>query len=953
MTPREAHLLSPYRPPTSYPVSLNAEEATSWLNGYFALWHPAALAGLDRPPQASSTYDHDQPKEGYLYTVPGGPHLYQPDDWADRLKEANAASFRATIDPGETAAACLGACRALGAPEELLAVPTETALLFQSLGFGYLLIESLFDAMDHEHLLDGPGFWADVQAAVEAAQHADHRAAVLEHLKAAGEKLSTARQVLNTNELRLIDIAMPSRESLGAAWPASLAAGLPLTVLASGELLEELAAKQPERFAELKAKFLPDLPGAVDIACGSYSEREDALLPVESQFWNFRRARATVRTLFDVETAVYARRRSALHPHLPGWLQSAGYANAVVVSFDGALTPTRNAVVVNWPSPDGKSMESFGREPHSASDPLTFFNLVYHLHQAFTQDSTPTLAFKHTGDAPAPGYAQLLGLAELGDVVGQWTGLAKMLSDQKYGDYLGSTGADDYFADYLDDRVTNRHRPDPVSGFAVHHRLRRRLDSAFALAGLHRMLSAPSEQDLEWVKQLETIEDEIETCGADGGESDRRDAGVPPVGRAGVPPVLASLEDAIAGRLAERILARSAEGQPGLLVLNPCNFTRRVTLELDHFPGPIPVVDPVKAAEFSGSTAKLVVEVPSLGFAWVPRKAPAGTPAPKARIKLAEGTAVRNEFLEADFDPQTGALRAVRDARTRINRLGMQLVFNPGSKTRARHIAVTHAGTALGEVTCEGDILDEHDVVLATFRQRLRTWVGRPVLELRIEIDPVHAPTGYPWHSYYGARFAWRDERAAVYRGVNGQNFSSTYTRPCSPDYLELRIGGERSFLFTGGLPFIQKQSKRMADVVLIPEGETGRSFDLLLALDRELPMQTAAGWVAPTPVVLTEKGPPPGGASGWLGHVDLPSLLMTSLRPVPPSDGKGRAVAMRLTETAGFAGAAGIQFARDPADATVFDNEGNPGATLEPRAGEIPLEFSANETLRVRAEWE
>ena len=89
------------------------------------------------------------------------------------------------------------------------------------------------------------------------------------------------------------------------------------------------------------------------------------------------------------------------------------------------------------------------------------------------------------------------------------------------------------------------------------------------------------------------------------------------------------------------------------------------------------------------------------------------------------------------------------------------------------------------------------------------------------------------------------------------------------------------------------------------------------------------------------------------MAHVDLPSLLMTSLRPVPPSEGKNRAVAMRLTETAGFAGAAAIQFARDPVDATVFDNEGNPGSTLEPRAGEIPLEFSANETLRVRAEWE
>jgi len=35
--------------------------------------------------------------------------------------------------------------------------------------------------------------------------------------------------------------------------------------------------------------------------------------------------------------------------------------------------------------------------------------------------------------------------------------------------------------------------------------------------------------------------------------------------------------------------------------------------------GPIPVADPVKAAEFAGTTARLVVEVPPLGYAWVPR----------------------------------------------------------------------------------------------------------------------------------------------------------------------------------------------------------------------------------------------------------------------------------------------------------------------------------------------
>jgi hypothetical protein len=364
------------------------------------------------------------------------------------------------------------------------------------------------------------------------------------------------------------------------------------------------------------------------------------------------------------------------------------------------------------------------------------------------------------------------------------------------------------------------------------------------------------------------------------------------------------------------------------------------------------VADPVKAAEFSNNGAKLVVEVPSLGFAWVPRSGSPGTPPPKPRIKTAENTMVRNEFLEAEFDPITGAIRAFRDARTRINRLGMQLVFNPGSKTKARKITVTNSGTALGEVVCEGDILDDHDQPLATFRQRMRAWVGRPALELKIDIEPTHAPGGYPWHSYYGARFACRDDRAAIFRGVQGMNCSSTYSRPVSPDYLEFRIGGERTFLFTGGLPFLQKHGTRMADVVLIPEGEQCRSFELLLALDREYPMQTAASWNAPVPVVLTEKGPPHIGPTGWLAHVDLPSLLMTQLKPCPPSDGMNRAVAMRLTECSGFAGQAHVQFARDPNHATGCDNDGMPGNEITIAEGMVPVDFSSNETFRVKAEW-
>ncbi|MBN9523132.1 hypothetical protein J0H58_32230, partial [bacterium] len=846
------------------------------------------------------------------------------------VRAAGAVAFPGTADRRESVENLKDALRERGEAGPLFDLPDETVRLFAGLGFGYLLVDSLFEAANHDRLLDAEAFWADVGAAVAAAgEGGDARTPLV----AAAEKLRQAREQLYPGSMFWLDWAALDPRELAAPWPAALAAGVPLTLLASAETLEQLAEQAP----------IPGLPANVDVCCGAYREREDALLPFESQWWNLRRAREVVKNLFGVDPAGYARRKSAYHPQLPSWLQHFGFRHAVLISFDQALIPTLRSTAVNWPGPDGKAVDAFTREPLPAHDPQTFFNLAYHLHQAISSDAAPTVALIHKGQPPAAGYADLLALGELGPVLGNWTGLARYFSDAVTGDYIGTQPADEFFADSLDDRVTHDKSPTPVTGFPRHLRLRRRVDSAYTLAALHRSLTPnPGPDEAADLAKLAAAEEDVELRGAN-----------PAAGPEADDPVSSSLalvEAAWAKRLADRIQARSAAGQPGVLVFNPCGFARRTALELDGFPNPVPVADPIKYAEFAGGRARLVVEVPPLGFAWVPRTGSAAPPKP--RLKTADGLTVRNEFFEADVDSATGGLRSFRDLRTRATRFGQQLVFNPGSAMKAQSVTVTNAGAALGEITSEGDILDAQNEVLATFRQRLRAWMGRPVLEIRVELDVKHRPNGYPWHSYYGARFGWRDDRAVLFRGVNGQNTLTGYTRPVSPDYLEVRLGSERSFLFTGGLPFLQRHDSRMLDVVLSPEGEQGTAFELLLALDREQPMQTAVGWVSPAPLVLTDKGPPPVGASGWLAHVDMPSLILTSLRPAEPGEGMNRAVVGQLVECAGFGGAAELRFARDPAAAALVDGTGAHQHTLGLVGDAIPVDFSAGETFRVKAEW-
>src|SRR5580698_2009189 len=111
MIERQLHLLSASRMPTSYPLQLSADEVAAWLNGYAAMWHPAALAEATQPPQASVSYDHDNPLTGYIYCTPRGPHLFQPDDWRDRVARVSAIAFDATSDRSETQQNLLAALR--------------------------------------------------------------------------------------------------------------------------------------------------------------------------------------------------------------------------------------------------------------------------------------------------------------------------------------------------------------------------------------------------------------------------------------------------------------------------------------------------------------------------------------------------------------------------------------------------------------------------------------------------------------------------------------------------------------------------------------------------------------------------------------------------------------------------------------------------------------------------
>lgn len=972
MSTRELILLSPYRLPTQNTLYLGDEDVSAFLNGYRALWHPASLVGAAGPPRLASPYDHEQPSPGHVYALPAHPPLLLPDDWQERARAAGAVWFQATPDRAATLANLLQALReqAPDQPERaaLLELAPDQVAPFLGIGFGYVQIEALFEAMSHENLLSTPDLWQEVHQAVQTLGGPEPEA-WRPHLQAAADRLLAAREVLYPVSVHVVDLGLLDESHLERLFPAAFDRGQPLNLIACASLLERLGREQPERFQALRERVASD---QVEICGGSYREREDALLPLESQLWNLLKGQAVCEELLGQAVRVYARQRFAFHPQLPLLLQNVGITRAVLLAFDESVVPAHRATVINWPSPDGKQVEAFTRTPLPADSPQTGFHLAHHLHRTIMQDQAATLSLLHRDKAAGAWYEDWLELSRLAPVLGRWTTLSGYFNEVLSGEYSSAIEADEFHDDYLVERTPFQDSmgggeapaptppapwktAQPISGFAAQVRTRRRLETAWTLAALYRGLGGkPAAEGESLEARLARVEDRLEgqaapavaTSGPPVSPDAQKPTSKPLVATAAAE--IHELQQEAAQALAQRLVARGAQ-QPGYMILNPCGFKRRVVLELPDLTDLLPLTDPVKACQLDGTTGRVVVEVPALGFAWIPRRGVPGTTPPARRMKLADERAVRNEFFEAEIDPATGGLRAIRDHRTRTARLAQQLVFNPGSTMRVQKVEVTSTGPALGEIVTEGVLLGDGDRELARFRQRFQAWLGRPMLDLRLEIQPVEPPHGYPWHAYYGARFAWRDERALLLRGVNGSGYVTSHTRPASPDYLELRVSQQNTMIFPGGLPFHQRNGGRMLDVLLIPEGETCQVFDIGIGLDRQAPMQTAQGVVTPVVVVPTTQGPPHVGATGWLFHLDAANVLLTSLRP--SLDGSD-VVTARLLECGGFGGAAEFRCVRDPKRAMLLDARGTTQYDVATQGDALMLDVGRHDLLQVRIEF-
>ncbi len=795
--------------------------------------------------------------------------------------------------------------------------------------------------MGHADVLDHDNLTREVLAGARAWASGDTSTA-RNRLRAAFEVLTQARERFYPVDAYIIDICLIDPAMPGGILAGPLDARAPVTFLAPAQAIEAQAARDPEGLGRLRESIAE---GWADVAGGAYAEVDEPLLPIGSILWQFRKGQKTYAEHLDgrrVESL--ARRRFALYPMLPQIGKRSGFRFAVHLGFDAGRFPIRPEAKRLWESPDHSSLETLTRPPIAADRAVSGSTLPWRLGLSMKDDHVATLPMVHWPSPVAPWFADLRRVAAYSPVMARWVTLNDYfhLTDRPYESF--SPELDDYVTPYLAQAVA-RKDPQPISRRAEHARLRARFDAlSTVFATAEALGSAPPMPE---GPKLDEIEDAIET-----GRLDESAAW------------LDVREPLWAGAMAQGIVGTATDGRPGYLVINPLAVPRRAAVLLPEAAADLRPEGPLRAAQFTEEGVWAVVDLPACGYAWVPRETNLeAAPAQMGNLSVRDKIA-RNESVSVEIDPGTGGLRGIKAVAEDTSRIGQQLVIaglrGPDGKPAATRMhgdsfEVEYAGPALVQTVTTGKIFGPENRPLAVFRQRIRLWTGRPILEIDVTLDDLDPSwlasiaDADPWSHYLACRWAWPDPSSMLRRTSLLAPTLTDVDRPETPDVIDLSTRRQRTALLFGGLAHHRRHGTRMLDTLLVAGRETGRRFRLGVVLDLEYPFHASTELLAPAYVVATEAGSPRTGPTGWLFQVDNKSVAVTSAQYVETGeDSRGWGLVFHMLETAGRSARCRLRLFRNPTWARQTDFQGDVIVDLPIDGDAVLVDFTPHELARV-----
>ncbi|GAB4144261.1 MAG: hypothetical protein Tsb009_15830 [Planctomycetaceae bacterium] len=957
----ELFVLIPSHSIEDFPTELEEDEATGILNAFSIIWHPVLLAEAGVIPNWHRSDEPPETHENRLIIIPKASEEWLPGGWADHARLNGAVVLTDLQERQELIEA------ALAPLEKDIEVDPDLVADFCALGTCYLQIELLTTHMHHYSNMDEVHLQREAVAAAEAAVSGDAEACRI-HLRSCFESLMEARERFYPVECFLIDLCLLIPRLADDQFRSTLLNESPTNFLVSAKDLQTINDEHPEMLDLLREAWDG---GRADILGGEYEETPSPLMPLESVIWNFQEGFQVFHKLCGRTPKTWGRRRFGLSTDLPQILNKFGQIAAYHLAMDDGIYPDAEQGKVRWEGCDGTILDAMTRIPLAADSATSYLRFAMRMAESMEEDHVAAIVFARWPEVKAPWFEDLIRTQAYSPCLGKFVTMEDFFENTEDPGRMSSFEAGEYLSPFLLQSVAGQ-ETNPISRYREHTLRRLRFDAACwsrTVAGLLRQIP---------ISKLDFSEDErlLELADPDADEHAIQTA----------ENMLQELESDSAHQLAN-IIMEGAGNEPGFLLFNSLAHARTVSVILPELQSPPAIEGPVKGVQFDETSKMVTVNLPPCGFQWIPANSPAipETPSRKKSVPTAEENVLRNEFFEVWMNPDTGGIGRIKGYGRVPNRLSQQIAFRFAhertwtvgegddieqfhsyySEMRCHASRVICDGPHLGEIETEGDLIDQTDGSrLAGFRQNVRVWRGRKIVEIDLELDVDVMPSGDPWTNYIATRFAWNDSTAALTRsvhqgaqGIRGERFESLH-------YFEIATPEERTTIINHGQGFHRKSGPRMLDTLLVVEGESQRKFRFTIALDDPYPLQAALNAMSPPTLVTTTNGPPQFGTSGWFFHVDAKNVQILRIMGREfgfneqekseweaadqdqsfPDDG----FALRLLETEGRTRRVTLQCFREPKQARQRDFEGRTITDLAIENGAVIVEMTAYEIADV-----
>lgn len=387
---------------------LEETEAEDVLAGWTAAWDPRLLAAVGRAPDWASV-DLRPPDElpllGIVPAALDGRFAAQ----ADAVCTGGSRWVRGVRGVAAVAAA---ARAALGLEETAAGPPLEDD--FRALGLAVLLAELLARRMRSAAELEVTEFGATAVAAARAAV-AGRADEARERLRECFGFLSATRSRYYPVDVWLVDLVLLAATTLGRPLCDELAAPTPLGVVATGDLVERLAADHPDSLARLRERCA----AGTAAACGGRdTDSPLALIAPEELLASFARGRASWERHVGCPPQSFARVAGGSAALLPAVLAGLGYAGAIWPLFDGTPLPDPGAARMRWEGSGAAAVEALARPPIDVREARAILALPERIGDALDHDHVAVVTFAHHAGTASPWHEVLRRIGSWSDVLG-------------------------------------------------------------------------------------------------------------------------------------------------------------------------------------------------------------------------------------------------------------------------------------------------------------------------------------------------------------------------------------------------------------------------------------------------------------------------------------------------------------------------------------------------------